>query len=50
MGYLVEQAGGKATDGYGRILEIQPTEVHERTPIYIGSTAMVNKALEFIKD
>ncbi|MFA6261828.1 MAG: class 1 fructose-bisphosphatase [Bacteroidia bacterium] len=47
MAFIVEQAGGKATTGTQRILEIQPTELHQRVPIYIGSENMVNKALEF---
>jgi fructose-1,6-bisphosphatase I len=39
--YIVEVAGGKATDGTQRILEKQPTELHERTPFFIGSAAMM---------
>jgi fructose-1,6-bisphosphatase I len=31
---LLEQAGGKASDGFGRIMEIQPTELHERVPFF----------------
>ena len=47
---IVEQAGGKATDGAGnRILEIHPSELHQRTPIIIGSTSMVEK-VEFYID
>ena len=37
MAYLVEKAGGKATTGLKRILEIQPKEVHERCPVILGS-------------
>ena len=37
MAFLAEQAGGAATDGKGRILEIVPTKLHQRTPIFIGS-------------
>jgi fructose-1,6-bisphosphatase I len=48
LAFLVEQAGGKATDGRRRILEIQPTELHQRTPIYIGSKNMVEKAEVFV--
>ncbi|MCL4121476.1 UNVERIFIED_CONTAM: hypothetical protein GTU68_060693 [Idotea baltica] len=48
LSYLVEQAGGKATDSKNRILDLQPTELHERTPVYLGSTGMVNKVLEFV--
>lgn len=48
MAYLVTHAGGKATDGNTDILSLQPTELHERTAIYIGSAAMVDKVHEFI--
>lgn len=48
MSYLVEQAGGKATDGNQRILDIQPTEVHQRTPIFIGSPVEVEKLEKYL--
>jgi fructose-1,6-bisphosphatase I len=48
MAFIVEQAGGRATDGFNRILDIQPKELHQRTPIFIGSEEMVLKAEEFI--
>lgn len=44
MAFLVEQAGGKATTGTERILEIQPTSLHQRVPLYIGSRQMVEHA------
>ncbi len=50
MAFLAEQAGGKATDGFTRILDIQPTELHERVPLFIGSNSMVEKAEEFMRD
>lgn len=37
LAYLVEQAGGKATDGYMRILDKKPEKLHARTPLFIGS-------------
>ena len=37
MAFLAEQAGGSATDGYRRILDIQPTSLHQRVPLYVGS-------------
>lgn len=37
MAMIIEQAGGKATTGTTRILEIQPKTVHQRVPVYIGS-------------
>jgi fructose-1,6-bisphosphatase I len=49
MSFIVEQAGGKASDGNQRILDIQPQEIHERSAIFIGSADMVDKALEFFK-
>lgn len=49
MSYLIEHAGGRATDGYQRILDIQPTQLHERTAIFIGSARLVEKAEEFLK-
>ena len=48
MALIAEQAGGKASDGYTRILEIQPNELHERVPFFCGSSNMVNKAEEFM--
>jgi fructose-1,6-bisphosphatase I len=48
MALLAEQAGGKASDGYGRILEIQPTELHQRIPFFCGSPKMVEEAESFM--
>jgi len=41
--FIVEVAGGKATDGKQRILDIQPTELHQRTPMFIGSSEMMGE-------
>lgn len=49
MAFIVEQAGGKASDGVNRILEIQPTELHQRIPFFCGSYNMVSKAEEFME-
>jgi fructose-1,6-bisphosphatase I len=49
MSFLVTQAGGAASNGYMPVLDIQPTEIHERTAIYIGSEKTVEKCLEFLK-
>ncbi len=46
LAYIVEQAGGMATDGVNRILDIEPQELHQRTPLFIGSTAEVEKIRE----
>jgi fructose-1,6-bisphosphatase I len=48
MAFIAEQAGGKASDGFQRIMEIQPTELHQRVPFYSGNKEMVEKAEEFI--
>ncbi|EAR16245.1 MULTISPECIES: class 1 fructose-bisphosphatase [Robiginitalea] len=48
MAYLAEQAGGRASDGYRRILEITPTELHQRVPFFCGSRKMVEKAESFM--
>ncbi len=44
LAYVIEQAGGKATDGENRILDIKPQALHQRTPFLVGSLAMVEKA------
>jgi len=49
LAFIVEQAGGKATNGSQRIMELVPTELHERCPLFIGSPEMVDKAEEFLK-
>jgi len=50
MSYIIEQAGGKATDGTRRILDIEPTEVHQRVPIYLGSKGNVEELESFFKE
>lgn len=50
MAFLAEQAGGLATDGYRRILDIQPTELHQRVPLFVGSKNMVEKAMQFMDE
>ena len=50
MALLAEQANGKASDGITRILDIVPTELHQRVPFICGSSAMVEKAEEFMRD
>lgn len=49
MAYIAEQAGGLAIDGKQRILDIQPTQLHQRVPFICGSKNMVNKAKSFLK-
>ena len=50
MAFLTEQAGGVATDGYNRILDIKPTALHQRSPLFLGSKEMVEKAQEFMRE
>ncbi len=48
MAFLAEQAKGKASNGYQRIMEIQPRELHQRVPFFCGSRKMVEKAESFM--
>jgi fructose-1,6-bisphosphatase I len=50
LAFLVEQAGGKASDGAKRIMEIIPEELHQRTPLFIGSKKMVENAEAFMRE
>lgn len=47
LALIAEQAGGLATDGKNRVLDIQPTSLHQRVPFYVGSKNMVDKAQSF---
>jgi fructose-1,6-bisphosphatase I len=49
MAFIVEQAGGKAIDGDKRILDIEPTELHQRSPIFLGSKEMVDKVQDYMR-
>ncbi|WP_299762155.1 class 1 fructose-bisphosphatase [uncultured Pontibacter sp.] len=49
LAFIVEQAGGKATNGSQRIMDMVPTALHQRCPLFIGSPEMVDKAEEFLK-
>lgn len=50
MAFIVEQAGGRASNGQQRTLEIKPTSLHERTPIFIGSEEDVLLVEKFMRD
>lgn len=50
MSFIVEKAGGVSTTGEQRVLEVQPQELHQRVPIFIGSKNMVNYYLENYKE
>jgi fructose-1,6-bisphosphatase I len=49
MAFLIEQAGGRATDGFERIMDKQPDTLHQRSSIFIGSENMVLKAEELMQ-
>lgn len=48
LAFLIEQAGGKASNGTKRIMEIKPTELHQRVPFIVGSVEMVDKVESFL--
>ena len=49
MAFLAERAGGKASDGFNRILDIKPSELHQRVPFFCGNKDMVDKLESFMK-
>ncbi len=49
LAFIMEQAGGYASDGRQNILDIQPETLHQRTPLFIGNRYLVEKAEEFIR-
>ena len=49
LSFIAEQAGGYASDGRQRILDIQPTSLHQRTPIFVGNRDLVEKVEELIR-
>jgi fructose-1,6-bisphosphatase I len=49
MAFIVEQAGGRATTGAQRVLDIEPQALHQRSPIFIGTTSLVEKAESFCR-
>ena len=49
LAFIAEQAGGLATTGRERILNIEPTKLHQRVPFFVGSKNMVEKAMSLLK-
>ncbi len=49
MAFIVEQAGGMASTGTRRIMELAPTDLHQRTPLFIGNKSLVEKAEAFMR-
>lgn len=50
LAFLIEQAGGYASNGQGPILDIQPTDLHQRAPVFMGNKSLVRQAERFIKE
>ncbi|HPQ39493.1 MAG TPA: class 1 fructose-bisphosphatase [bacterium] len=50
LAFIAEQAGGRATDGRKDIMKMSPTELHQRTPLIIGSAEEVDFAMEFLTE
>ncbi|NPA12376.1 MAG: class 1 fructose-bisphosphatase [Aquificae bacterium] len=49
MAFLIEQAGGLATTGQEDILDIKPTDIHQRTPVYLGSKKEIQQLLGYLQ-
>ncbi len=49
VAFIAQQAGGYASDGHGDILDIVPTELHQRVPLFIGNRDLVEKAETYIR-
>lgn len=47
--FIIEVADGKASNGLMRIVDVQPNDLHQRTPVFIGSTNMVDECLSYFK-
>ena len=47
MAFIVEQAGGAATNGKQRIMDIQPKKLHERVAVFLGSKAEVERVTSY---
>ena len=48
LAMIAEHAGGAATDGQQRIMDIEPTSLHQRTPLFIGTKEYVDLAMRFV--
>ncbi|AXG10655.1 class 1 fructose-bisphosphatase [Haloplanus rubicundus] len=43
VGYVIECAGGRSSDGTGSVLDVDPTSLHQRTPVYLGNEALIDR-------
>ena len=50
LGFVVEQAGGAATNGRQRILDVVPTQLHERTPLILGNSDVVDSTVALMNN
>jgi len=50
MAFLAEQAGGAASTGSERVLDVKPTELHQRVPMFVGSKNMVDLAVAMLNE
>jgi len=50
LAFIAEQAGGKASNGYTRIMDIEPDELHQRVPYFVGSKELVEEAETFMRE
>lgn len=50
MAFIAEQAGGAASTGSERVLDVKPTELHQRVPMFVGSKNMVDLAVAMLND
>ncbi|MBK8046032.1 MAG: class 1 fructose-bisphosphatase [Anaerolineales bacterium] len=50
LGFLAKHAGGYASDGTGAILDIEPTRLHQRVPLFVGNRVLVEKAESLIRE
>ena len=49
LAFIAEQAGCMATTGHERIMDIEPSRLHQRVPYFVGSKKMVEQAMEYLK-
>lgn len=50
LGFVAQQAGGKASDGSVSVLDLQPKSLHDRAPLYMGSSEFVEMAEKFLAE
>ena len=50
MSFIIEQAGGAATNGLERIMDLQPTSLHERVAVFLGSKEEVERATRYHRE